>query len=251
MPRWPVLEIHLSTGGLKGWPAKTNHSKKCITAILRGVPGLKPPQNTKDRSIYVENKSASFSKSNEPLVTFAWQKLLLPHDKFQIKLLKNCELKCANTVQTGAAAPEKLHQGFVASKMGLETDKEIWGGTRRVTCGSNNSFSQIFLSGCWEIFVWRWRNPVKRYVCVSFGPVYKWQVDTIMVQLKLNGLTATKGLFSVHQPPNGPRPARQAKTNRISFEFSPGQLGGSDNATIIALSRSDTSPCLCIPIYTF
>ena len=113
-----------------------------------GVPGFKLPQNTKDRSIYVENKSASFSKSNEPLVTFAWQKLLLPHDKFQIKLLKNCELKCANTVQTGAAAPEKLHQGFVASKMGLETDKEIWGGTRRVTCGSNNSFSQIFLSGC-------------------------------------------------------------------------------------------------------
>ena len=49
---------------------------------------------------------------------------------------------------------------------------------RPVTCGSNISFSQIFLSGCQEISVWSETNPVNRFVCVSFGRIWVWHNDT-------------------------------------------------------------------------
>ena len=54
-----------------------------------------------------------------------------------------------------------------------------------VTSGSNISFSQIFLSGCQEISVWSETNPVNRFVCVSFGPVWVWHGDTIAARVVL------------------------------------------------------------------
>ena len=92
--------------------------------------------------------------------------------------------------------PEKMHsrRGVSAPKKCFGPEKMFRQNWRRlsaiwqpaVTCGSNISFSQIFLSGCQEISVWSETNPVNRFVCVSFGPVWVWHGDTIAIARCIN-----------------------------------------------------------------